>query len=95
MARVCELTGKSVATGHKVSHSNHKTKRKFAPNLISAKLFSSMLKQNFTFRLAASTLRTIDYRGGLDQFLMRSKNGKLTTLAKKIKKKISLNNNQC
>jgi large subunit ribosomal protein L28 len=33
MARVCEITGKTTITGHRVSHSNIKTKRKFYPNL--------------------------------------------------------------
>ena len=33
MARECQLTGKKPMTGHKVSHSNVKTKRRFLPNL--------------------------------------------------------------
>ena len=31
MSRRCELTGKTVLVGHKVSHSNVKTKRRFLP----------------------------------------------------------------
>ncbi|MBL7941392.1 MAG: 50S ribosomal protein L28 [Flavobacteriales bacterium] len=33
MARVCDITGKKTISGHRVSHSNIKTKRKFYPNL--------------------------------------------------------------
>ena len=34
MPRQCELTGKRAQVGHKVSHSNIKTKRRFLPNLL-------------------------------------------------------------
>jgi large subunit ribosomal protein L28 len=40
MARRCELTGKSNQTGHLVSHSNHKTKTTFRPNLVNVTLQS-------------------------------------------------------
>ena len=33
MARRCELSGKGVQVGHRVSHSNIKTKHRFLPNL--------------------------------------------------------------
>jgi len=33
MARVCFVTGKRPSTGHKVSHSNKKSKRRWMPNL--------------------------------------------------------------
>lgn len=33
MARQCEICGKRPATGHSVSHSGVKTKRRFMPNL--------------------------------------------------------------
>ncbi len=33
MAKVCVVCSKSKATGHKVSHSNVKTKRKWRPNI--------------------------------------------------------------
>ena len=34
MSRVCQLTGKRPKSGHNVSHSNRKTKRRFLPNLV-------------------------------------------------------------
>ena len=33
MSRRCDVTGKGPMVGHKVSHSNIKTKRRFLPNL--------------------------------------------------------------
>jgi len=33
MARVCEICGKGVSSGHNVSKSKRRTKRTFAPNL--------------------------------------------------------------
>ena len=38
MSRRCELTGKIRQIGHKVSHSNRKTKRRFMPNLLNVTL---------------------------------------------------------
>ncbi|HEV2515509.1 MAG TPA: 50S ribosomal protein L28, partial [Devosia sp.] len=34
MARRCELTGKGVMTGNKVSHALNRTRRRFLPNLL-------------------------------------------------------------
>jgi large subunit ribosomal protein L28 len=38
MARVCEMCGKGKQVGHKVSHSNIKTKREWLPNLQTVKI---------------------------------------------------------
>lgn len=69
MARRCVLTGKGVQTGHNVSHANNRTKRRFLPNLQSRRLFSETLGETVRLRVATSTLRTIDKRGGLDGYL--------------------------
>ena len=39
----CELTGKTAQVGHKVSHSNIKTKRRFLPNLLNVTMISDAL----------------------------------------------------
>ena len=88
MSRRCELTGKGVLTGNKVSHSNIKTRRRYLPNLQRVSLMSDTLGQTFRFRIAASTLRTVDHRGGLDAFLMKARDGDLSERALKIKKDI-------
>ena len=46
MARRCELTGKAVQSGHLVSHSNRKTKRRFLPNLCNVTLQSDLLSRS-------------------------------------------------
>ena len=43
MSRRCDLTGKGVLVGHKVSHSNIKTKRRFLPNLLNVTMISDTL----------------------------------------------------
>ena len=38
--KVCEITGKVAVIGNNVSHSHHKTKRKFSPNLKNKRFWS-------------------------------------------------------
>lgn len=70
MARKCELTGKGVLTGHRVSHSNIKTKHRFLPNLQTKRFWSDRLKKFVVLKVATSTIRTID-KVGLDQYAQR------------------------
>ncbi|MDA8668316.1 50S ribosomal protein L28 [Alphaproteobacteria bacterium] len=94
MSRACEITGKKHQTGHNVSHSNIKTKRRFMVNLNSVTLFSETLKRKFRFRIASSTLRTIDKHGGIDQYLNNTSSRLLTDKALKLKKQIEKNVSQ-
>lgn len=94
MSRDCEITGKKHQTGHNVSHSNIKTKRRFMVNLNSVTLFSETLKRKFRFRIASSTLRTIDKHGGIDQYLNNTSSRLLTDKALKLKKQIEKNVSQ-
>ncbi|MEM9145897.1 MAG: 50S ribosomal protein L28 [Pseudomonadota bacterium] len=89
MSRRCELTGKGVATGHKVSHSNIKTNRRWLPNLNMVTLQSDTLGRSFRFRIAAAALRTVDHRGGLDAFLMKQKDADLSPRALKVKRQVA------
>ena len=91
MSRACEITGKKHQTGHNVSHSNIKTKRRFMVNLNSVTLFSESLKRKFRFRIASSTLITIDKHGGIDQYLNNTSSRLLTDKALKLKKQIEKN----
>ena len=88
MTKKCDLTGKQSMTGNNVSHANNKTKRKFFPNLQSVSLYSEQLESKLCFKVAASTLRTIEKLGGIDKFLLSSNTDKLSNLAKKYKKNI-------
>ena len=88
MSRRCELTGVGPMVGHNVSHSNIKTKRRFLPNLAPASLQSESLGQTFKLRITNAALRTLDYKGGLDVFLLGAKDEKLSARALKIKKQV-------
>ncbi len=88
MSRRCDLLDTGPMSGHNVSHSNIKTNRRFNVNLCNVSLTSDVLGQRFKLRIAAKTLRTVDFKGGLDGFLLGTKNHKLTDKAKKIKKQI-------
>ena len=89
MSRVCELSGKSVMTGNNVSHANNKTRRRFLPNLCDVTLMSDALGRRFRLRVSAHALRTVEHRGGLDNYLMKAKAGELSARAKLIKKQVS------
>ena len=74
--------------GHNVSHSNIKTKRRFLPALSPVKLQSDALGATFKLRISNAALRTIDFRGGLDPFLVKAKDDALSPRALKIKKQV-------
>lgn len=88
MSRNCELTGKSVSFGHRVSHSQRKTNRKFKPNLHKLSLMSVSLNNSFSFKISANALRTIDKKGGLDEMLLDANYLDLSIKARKIRKKL-------
>jgi large subunit ribosomal protein L28 len=89
MSRKCELTGKRPLVGHKVSHSNIKTKRRFEPNLVNVTVHSEALGQSFAARLSAAAVRTVDKRGGLDAFLAKAKDEDLSARMLKVKRQIA------
>lgn len=89
MSRRCELTGKGVLTGNRVSHSNIKTRRRYLPNLHNVTLQSETLGRSFRFRVAASAIRTVDHRGGLDAYLAKAKDTELSPKALKVKQDIA------
>jgi large subunit ribosomal protein L28 len=89
MARRCELTGKSVQTGHNVSHANNKTKRVFRPNLQTVSLASDALGQNVSLRISMNALRTLDRRGGLDAYLLKARDEKLSAKALRLKREVA------
>lgn len=89
MSRVCELTGKGVQVGHKVSHSNRKTKRRFLPNLVNVTLASDALSRSFRLRVSANGLRSVEHRGGLDSFLLKARDVELSRTALEIKREVS------
>jgi large subunit ribosomal protein L28 len=63
MARVCQVTGKVPVTGHKVSHSNIKSKRRFLPNLQTKRFYLAEEDKWITLKLSTEGIRTINKRG--------------------------------
>lgn len=89
MSRRCELTGKAVLSGHKVSHSNRKSKRKFLPNLTNVTLISDTLGKSVKLRVSTNGLRTVEHRGGLDAFLAKAKDDELSRDALALKRELA------
>jgi large subunit ribosomal protein L28 len=63
MSRICEVTGKKVMSGHKVSHSNIKTNRKFHPNLQKKRFFIPEENRWVEMKVSTSAIRTINKNG--------------------------------
>lgn len=89
MSRRCELTGKGVLTGNNVSHANNKTRRRYLPNLQPISFLSDSLGQTVRLRVATRAIKTVERRGGLDNYLLTAKNDVLSTRAQLIKRKIA------
>ncbi len=88
MARRCEVTGKGVQFGHNVSHANNKTLRRFMPNLHAVTLISEALGRGVKLRLSAQGLRSVEHNGGLDNWLVKTADAKLSDDARKLKRQI-------
>ena len=86
MSKKCELTGKIPLKGHKVSHANNKTKRRFLPNLKKVKFKSVILNKTMRLTVSNAALRSVDKKGSFDEFLKTVKNKNLSPRLKKLKK---------
>jgi large subunit ribosomal protein L28 len=88
MSRICELTGKGRMTGHNVSHANNQTQRLFLPNLQNVTLMSEGLDRSFKFRVSTQGLRSVEHVGGLDNWLLKTSDEKLSDSAVKVKREL-------
>ncbi|MBT4385041.1 50S ribosomal protein L28 [Candidatus Peregrinibacteria bacterium] len=59
MSRVCQLTGARPKSGHNVSHSKRRTKRRFLPNLITKRIYDEGTDSFVRIKMTARALRTI------------------------------------
>jgi large subunit ribosomal protein L28 len=89
MSRICELTGKGRLTGHNVSHANNKTKRVFLPNLQNVTLLSEGLDRGVKLRVSAHGLRSVEHVGGLDNWLRKVADTKLSPRALRLKRELA------
>ncbi len=88
MARRCELTGKGVQAGNNVSHAKNRNRRRFLPNVHGVSLLSDALGRSVRLKIPRQAQRSVDHNGGLDNFLMKAKDDKLSLRARRIKTQI-------
>lgn len=88
MARVCAISGKAVMYGNNVSHANNKSRRRFLPNLQETSFMSEALQRMVRLRLTTNAIRTVEYHGGIDSFLLSTSSVKLTPELVRLKKVI-------
>jgi large subunit ribosomal protein L28 len=88
MSRRCELTAKGPQVGHRVSHSNIKTKRRFLPNLCNVTFISDALGKNVRLRVSTNAIKSVDHNGGLDAFLIKARPDVLSPRALDLKRAI-------
>lgn len=88
MARRCEVTGKGVQSGNNVSHANNKTRRRWLPNVRDVSLQSDALGRHITLKMSAHGLRSVEHNGGIDNWLVKTANDKLSEEALKFKRAI-------
>ena len=86
MSMKCELTGKMYQSGNNVSHAKNRTKRRFLPNIQNISFLSEKLGKTIQLKVATSTIRTVEKKGGLDGFLLNTSNTKLPPIALKLKR---------
>src|SRR3981081_2970010 len=82
MSRRCELTAKGPPVGHKVSHSNIKTKRRFLPNLCNVTFISDALGRNVRLRVSTNAIKSVDHNGGFDTFILKARAATLSPPAR-------------
>ncbi|MBL8640191.1 MAG: 50S ribosomal protein L28 [Alphaproteobacteria bacterium] len=88
MSRKCQVTGKVQMMGNKVSHAQNKTRRAFRPNIQDTSLYSEILGKLVRVRVTVAGLRTVDHKGGLDQFLLTTSLSKLDPALHPVKEAI-------
>jgi large subunit ribosomal protein L28 len=89
MSRRCELTGKGILVGNNVSHANNKTKRVYRPNIQTIALASELLGNSYKLRISMNALRSVDKNGGLDPFILKTKDAVLSPKALRLKRAIA------
>ncbi len=63
MSKVCQITGKKIMMGNKVSHAHNKSKKTFSPNLQEKKFFIPEENRWVILKVSTSGLRNIDKKG--------------------------------
>lgn len=88
MTRRCMVTGKGALVGHKVSHANNKTKRRFLPSVKTTRIYSEALGRSVPVKLSTHGLRSVEHKGGLDAWLVGTAPSKLDASLRPLKAQI-------
>ena len=88
MTKQCELTGVKISIGNNVSHAHNKTKRTFTPNLQRKNIYSDILNQMVRLKISTKAIKSIEFAGGFDKYIVSIPNKKLSSKALKLKKAI-------
>ena len=88
MSKKCELTGKIPLKGHKVSHANNKTKRRFLPNLKKVRFKSEILNKSLKLTVSNAGVRSVDKKGSFDLYIKSARAKNLSIRLKKIKRSL-------
>lgn len=86
MSRVCEFSGKKVQYGNRVSHANNKTRHRFMPNLQNISFLSDTLGAKVKVKLSANAVRSVEKKGGIDNYLASADQSLLSKKFRQLKK---------
>lgn len=76
--------------GNKVSHSQRKTRRQWKPNVQRKRLWSQILQCWLRFNVTTHALKCIDRKGGIDEYLLETKESKVNSIAGRNAKRMIL-----
>jgi large subunit ribosomal protein L28 len=63
VSAVCQVTGRKPGYGKQVSHSHHRTSRRWEPNLQTRRYFVPSLGRTVRLKVSVKGMKTIDKRG--------------------------------
>ena len=93
MVKRCSITNKKPMSGNNVSHAVNKTKRRFLPNLQNVSFFSEILGKKVRLKVSSKGIKTVEKKGGIDNYVIASKNSMLAPEIAKLKKLIESKKN--
>ncbi|MFL2649997.1 MAG: 50S ribosomal protein L28 [Alphaproteobacteria bacterium] len=88
MVKRCSITNKRPMSGNNVSHAVNRTKRRFLPNLQNVSFFSEILGKKVRLKVSSKGIKTVEKKGGIDNYVITSKSSMLAPEIVKLKKLI-------
>jgi large subunit ribosomal protein L28 len=82
--------GKVVRTGHFITYSDKKTKRRFDPTVFKKSYFSEVLGKSITTNVTTKTIKCIRKYGGFDNYILLTKPENMKSLFGEYLRKIML-----